>query len=328
MWTDAYGWVWIAGAAYSPAWVDWRYGGGYIGWGPMYPHYYWHSGVAVYMGVGPTPYVFCPGNSFFHPHPSTVVVAGASGPSLIAGTSAYVPPPRPVVGARPFVGPEPKVAGIPAGAVTKASVEVPSVAKPGNVAWKPATGSKIAPAMNGGATAMKSGPTSTKTGGYASPPPPGTGTYKAPTYAAGAPVYGKNPIYTPKPVYSAPPVYNTAKPTYGGGYSPKPTYGGGYSGGGYSPKPTYGGGYSGGYGGGYSPKPTYSPPPTYGGGYGGGGYKPGGGGGYKPPSFGGGGYSGGGGGFGGGGYKPSGGGGGYKPSYGGGGGGFKGGGKK
>ena len=357
VWTDVYGWSWIPGAAYSPAWVDWRYGGGYMGWGPMYPRYGWHSGYAVWIGVGPTPYVFAPCNSFFAPQPSGVVVGGAAAPSLVAGTSAYTPPPRPVVGARPFVGPDPKVAGIPSAAVNKASMEPPMVAKPANVPWKAALGSKIAPVGAATGVAGKTGapgamagksyggyaPTPmnkpgyaavpNKPGAYASPPPPGT--YKPPSYATGSPTYnGYAPKVPPtayntsKPVYSSPPVYG------GGGYKPPsysspPTYSGGS--GGYKP-PSYGGGYSpptySGGAGGYKP-PSYGgggggyKPPSYGGG---GGYSPptysGGGGGYKPPSFGGGGYSGGGG------YKPSGGGGygggGYKPS--GGGGGFKGGG--
>jgi hypothetical protein len=36
-----YGWVWIPGYEWAPAWVSWRYGGGYSGWAPLGP------GVAV-----------------------------------------------------------------------------------------------------------------------------------------------------------------------------------------------------------------------------------------------------------------------------------------
>ncbi len=32
-----YGWVWIPGYEWAPAWVSWRYGGGYAGWAPMGP---------------------------------------------------------------------------------------------------------------------------------------------------------------------------------------------------------------------------------------------------------------------------------------------------
>lgn len=32
-----YGWVWIPGYEWAPAWVSWRYGGGYCGWAPLAP---------------------------------------------------------------------------------------------------------------------------------------------------------------------------------------------------------------------------------------------------------------------------------------------------
>lgn len=35
---DYYGWIWIPGYDWAPAWVEWRYGGGYIGWAPLSPY--------------------------------------------------------------------------------------------------------------------------------------------------------------------------------------------------------------------------------------------------------------------------------------------------
>lgn len=32
-----YGWVWVPGVEWAPAWVSWRVGGGYIGWAPLPP---------------------------------------------------------------------------------------------------------------------------------------------------------------------------------------------------------------------------------------------------------------------------------------------------
>jgi hypothetical protein len=32
-----YGWVWVPGTVWAPAWVSWRYGGGYVGWAPLPP---------------------------------------------------------------------------------------------------------------------------------------------------------------------------------------------------------------------------------------------------------------------------------------------------
>ncbi|MBK8257471.1 MAG: hypothetical protein IPK82_32985 [Polyangiaceae bacterium] len=37
VWNDWYGWVWIPGTRWAPAWVEWRYGGGYVGWAPLGP---------------------------------------------------------------------------------------------------------------------------------------------------------------------------------------------------------------------------------------------------------------------------------------------------
>jgi hypothetical protein len=39
-----YGWVWVPGYEWAPAWVSWRYGGGYSGWAPLGP------GVSISVG--------------------------------------------------------------------------------------------------------------------------------------------------------------------------------------------------------------------------------------------------------------------------------------
>jgi len=35
---DFYGWVWVPGYDWAPAWVEWRYGGSYVGWAPLGPY--------------------------------------------------------------------------------------------------------------------------------------------------------------------------------------------------------------------------------------------------------------------------------------------------
>ena len=50
-----YGWVWIPGTDWAPAWVDWRYGDNYIGWAPCGPR------VTV---LGPSFFVFCNAGNF------------------------------------------------------------------------------------------------------------------------------------------------------------------------------------------------------------------------------------------------------------------------
>ena len=37
VWNDWYGWVWVPGRRWAPSWVEWRYGGGYVGWAPLGP---------------------------------------------------------------------------------------------------------------------------------------------------------------------------------------------------------------------------------------------------------------------------------------------------
>ncbi len=37
VWIDDLGWAWVPGHEWGPAWVDWRRGGGYVGWAPMPP---------------------------------------------------------------------------------------------------------------------------------------------------------------------------------------------------------------------------------------------------------------------------------------------------
>ena len=43
---DSYGWVWVPGYEWGPAWVSWRTGGDYVGWAPLPPQ----RGEVVYEG--------------------------------------------------------------------------------------------------------------------------------------------------------------------------------------------------------------------------------------------------------------------------------------
>ena len=43
VWSTRYGWVWLAGYEWAPAWVEWCYGGGYVGWAPVGPDFYWQG---------------------------------------------------------------------------------------------------------------------------------------------------------------------------------------------------------------------------------------------------------------------------------------------
>lgn len=64
---STYGWVWVPGIEWAPAWVSWRVGAGYIGWAPLGPG-------GVFIGVG-APFVFVNAIHFHHHvRPSMVIV--------------------------------------------------------------------------------------------------------------------------------------------------------------------------------------------------------------------------------------------------------------
>ncbi|MCE0483316.1 MAG: hypothetical protein LV479_03655 [Methylacidiphilales bacterium] len=52
---DGTGWVWVPGYEWAPAWVSWRYGGGYAGWAPLPPDTFAgaeYSDGGVNIGIG------------------------------------------------------------------------------------------------------------------------------------------------------------------------------------------------------------------------------------------------------------------------------------
>lgn len=68
---DRYGWVWVPGRDWAPAWVAWRFGGGYVGWAPLPPQARWNAGVGFRAGdvdldawITPRQYVFVPERHF------------------------------------------------------------------------------------------------------------------------------------------------------------------------------------------------------------------------------------------------------------------------
>ena len=69
--TPSWGWVWIPGRRYAPAWVIWRVeasGYGYVGWAPAPPSYIWVDGSVWWLYYRPPiRYVFCPKRYVFYP---------------------------------------------------------------------------------------------------------------------------------------------------------------------------------------------------------------------------------------------------------------------
>jgi uncharacterized protein DUF6600 len=64
------GWCWVPGIEWAPAWVSWRFGGGFVGWAPLPPHGFFFAHVPA-----PSLFVFVNAGHFGDPvRPSTLIV--------------------------------------------------------------------------------------------------------------------------------------------------------------------------------------------------------------------------------------------------------------
>ena len=86
--SNAYGWVWIPGTIWAPAWVTWYVGDNDIGWAPVPPSF--NVGVSGYLGppvtVSRSSYVFVPATRFVGVNVGTVRVPVAHNAILLART--------------------------------------------------------------------------------------------------------------------------------------------------------------------------------------------------------------------------------------------------
>jgi hypothetical protein len=69
VWIEHIGWAWVPGREWGPAWVDWRRGGGYVGWAPLPP-----DDVIVEIRDEPQYWVFCRPNDFLVTNIATVFI--------------------------------------------------------------------------------------------------------------------------------------------------------------------------------------------------------------------------------------------------------------
>jgi uncharacterized protein DUF6600 len=92
---DGAGWVWLPGHVWGPAWVAWRWGGGYAGWCPLGPR------GAVY--AQPRTWVFVETPYFMTP------VRHHAVPVSVVATVWSRAQPMPVVHPSPHAGPPPRV---------------------------------------------------------------------------------------------------------------------------------------------------------------------------------------------------------------------------
>jgi hypothetical protein len=84
----AYGWIWIPGTIWAPAWVTWYVGDENIGWAPVPPSF--SIGASGYSGspitVSRSSYVFVPATQFAGVNAGTVRVPVAQNSRLLART--------------------------------------------------------------------------------------------------------------------------------------------------------------------------------------------------------------------------------------------------
>lgn len=75
-WVDVagYGWCWVPGYEWAPAWVSWRSSDDYVGWAPLPPEAVWQPTIGFsiwtdsYYDIGPRYYRFCRVRDFCEPN--------------------------------------------------------------------------------------------------------------------------------------------------------------------------------------------------------------------------------------------------------------------
>ena len=89
-----FGWLWIPGTTWGPAWVSWQHGNGYLGWAPLPPSVGFEVGVGIRFGgislsfgIQPDSYSFVPERSFLEPRLSGYVIPTARNVTIIHNTT-------------------------------------------------------------------------------------------------------------------------------------------------------------------------------------------------------------------------------------------------
>jgi hypothetical protein len=86
---DHYGWCWIPGTVWAPAWVTWSYSNSYVGWAPLPPTVVF--GASGYAGsaivVSPAQYVFVPTNRFVGSNVASVRVPALQNATIFRQTT-------------------------------------------------------------------------------------------------------------------------------------------------------------------------------------------------------------------------------------------------
>lgn len=93
-WDQRFGWLWVPGTVWGPAWVSWQHGGGYLGWAPLPPAVGFEIGVGIRLGgfnlsvgIRPDAYSFVPERSFLDPRLSRYMLPTARNVTIIHNTT-------------------------------------------------------------------------------------------------------------------------------------------------------------------------------------------------------------------------------------------------
>jgi hypothetical protein len=92
VWAEEHGWVWVPGDVWGPAWVEWRHGGGYVGWAPLPPEVVWREDrfhYGSYDRSSPryrSSWVFVTEREFASPAVHTLAAAAAENAALLDRT--------------------------------------------------------------------------------------------------------------------------------------------------------------------------------------------------------------------------------------------------
>jgi hypothetical protein len=89
-----YGWGWVPGYQWAPAWVAWRTGNGYIGWAPLPPEARFRVGIGLDLGgvnlevsLGASHFCFVEERSFLRPGLASYVVPPARNVTIVNNTT-------------------------------------------------------------------------------------------------------------------------------------------------------------------------------------------------------------------------------------------------
>lgn len=82
-----WGWVWVPGTAWAPAWVVFYQGGGYVGWAPMAPAVRWSVVVGGGYRIDPRGYCFVEERHFAAPQLRRRLLAPARHRALLGATA-------------------------------------------------------------------------------------------------------------------------------------------------------------------------------------------------------------------------------------------------